>query len=640
MAIANGQAKCRAVRRPDHAPLRILARVAFIFALALCIPAGAFAEKRALAVGIDKYDNLAADKQLRKAVNDARAFRALGFETELAENVTRRDFSRLWARFTSKLAPGDVAAFFFSGHGVDLDGNYLIPRDVQPIDDETSLKADAINFRDLVSDLRAKGVAVSFEIVDACRENPFADTKGKSIGGTRGLSRPANPEGNFIMYSAGERQKALDRLADNDPDPNSVYTRNLLPLLAPNAGLSLDDIAKRVRGSVRDLALTLNHKQNPAYYNELNQDYYPGGKPVTSAPLPAKPEPVDEAAIEWAGVNQTSIAQLEYFLSRHGSSRFSGYARAQIAYLKQAQTAAVASPRPAPAPQPAEDACDDGLVVSVGLGREKPCIKPGSGQVFRDCADCPEMVVAPAGSYLRGSTDADVAALVKEHGKATEQYSKRETPQRRVTIAKPFAVGRFSVTFAEWEACVAGGGCQTTKQPSDQGWGRADRPVINVSWDDAQEYVAWLSKKTGKSYRLLSEAEREYVARAGTTTQFWWGNVISTDRANYDGTYTHAGSQKGEYRAKTVPVKSFQPNPWGLYQVHGNVWEWVQDCFVDSYKTAPTDGSAIATGDCSVRVLRGGSWYNYPQYLRAADRGRYTTSYRNYDLGFRLARTL
>ena len=219
------------------------------------------------------------------------------------------------------------------------------------------------------------------------------------------------------------------------------------------------------------------------------------------------------------------------------------------------------------------------------------------------------------------------------------ERSSDEGPQHKVRIPKPFAVGRFTITFAEWDACVAAGGCGGYR-PDDQGWGRADRPVINVNWDDAQAYAKWLSGKTGKTYRLLSEAEFEYAARAGTATPFWWGKSISTSQANYNGNYVYAGGgQKGEYRAKTVPVKSFQPNPWGLYQVHGNVWTWTQDCYANSYKDAPLDGSpAKETSGCS-RVLRGGSWGSYPRDARSAFRAGSNSGIRDNILGFRVART-
>src|SRR5262249_43902843 len=153
--------------------------------------------------------------------------------------------------------------------------------------------------------------------------------------------------------------------------------------------------------------------------------------------------------------------------------------------------------------------------------------------------------------------------------------------------------------------------------PSDSGWGRGRRPVINVSWDDAKSYVAWLSRKTGSAYRLLSDAEREYVTRAGTNTPFWWGASISTNQANYYSNYTYGGGSKGEYRQKTVPVDSFQPNGFGLYQVHGNVYDWVEDCSHASYEGdrsawLPSDGSAWAPEGCKTRVLRGGSWTSQP----------------------------
>src|SRR5262249_50892071 len=166
-----------------------------------------------------------------------------------------------------------------------------------------------------------------------------------------------------------------------------------------------------------------------------------------------------------------------------------------------------------------------------------------------------------------------------------------------------------AVTFDEWDACVQDGGCRGYA-PADQGWGRGRRPVINVSWDDAKAYVTWLSGKTGRSYRLPSEAEREYVTRAGTTTPFWWGSSISLREANYNGTVAYAGGPTGESRQGTVPVDSFEPNPWGLYQVHGNVFEWVEDCWQAGYADAPPDGSARTPAGCQDRVIRGGSWHH------------------------------
>jgi formylglycine-generating enzyme required for sulfatase activity len=256
---------------------------------------------------------------------------------------------------------------------------------------------------------------------------------------------------------------------------------------------------------------------------------------------------------------------------------------------------------------------------------EERSLKPQD--IFKECDKCPEMVVVPAGTFTMGSPQ-------DEEGRFSD-----EGPQHGVTIAQQFAVGRFAVTFDEWDACVADGGCNGYK-PDDHGWGRGRRPVIDVAWDNVKAYLAWLSRETGKTYRLLSEAEREYVTRAGTSTPFWWGTSISTTQANYDGSSTYGGGSKGETRFQTVPVDSFSPNPWGLYQVHGNVLELVEDCYHGSYAGAPSTGSAWTSGDCSRRVLRGGFWDSDAWGVRAAARNRNISGVRGFGVGFRVAKTL
>jgi formylglycine-generating enzyme required for sulfatase activity len=259
------------------------------------------------------------------------------------------------------------------------------------------------------------------------------------------------------------------------------------------------------------------------------------------------------------------------------------------------------------------------------VGDDWRCLEPGD--TFQDCPECPEMVVLPAGSFTMGSP-------VDEEG----QY-KDQSPQRKVTIAKPFAVGKFEVTFAEWDVCVAEGGCKY--KPGDAGWGRGKRPVINISWDDATDaFLPWLLHKTGKAYRLLTEAEWEYAARAGTITPFSTGPTIATDQANFDGNYTYGGSAKGQSRQKTVEVGSFKPNGFGLHDMHGNVFEWVADCYKPSYAGAPTDGSAVTFSGCTARVLRGGSLLDDPRYLRSAHRYVNSSKHSGSSWGFRLARTL
>jgi formylglycine-generating enzyme required for sulfatase activity len=250
---------------------------------------------------------------------------------------------------------------------------------------------------------------------------------------------------------------------------------------------------------------------------------------------------------------------------------------------------------------------------------------------FKECNDCPEMAVIPAGSFVMGSPPSE------------EDSKSHEGPQHVVVFGRQFSIGVFAVTFAEWDACGTAGGCN--HRPNDRGWGRGRLPVIDVSWTDAKEYVAWLSKTTGKSYRLPSEAEREYAARAGTTTPFWWGSLISSDDANYNPRYYSTLKNKYQvgavqYRGRTMPVNSFSANPWGLYQVHGNVWEWVEDCWKHTYQGAPTDGSAWVIDDCRMHVVRGGAWSAYTPGLRVASRGKDLAGGRYASIGFRVGRTL
>jgi formylglycine-generating enzyme required for sulfatase activity len=287
----------------------------------------------------------------------------------------------------------------------------------------------------------------------------------------------------------------------------------------------------------------------------------------------------------------------------------------------------------------------DGVVVNVDANGYR-CLKPGAGQSFKDCPDCPEMVVVPAGTFVMGSPAGEQVAV---------EHEREDT--LRVSIAAPFAVGRFAVTRGEFEAFIAATGYKADrdcfrlidnrwKRDANANWrspgfAQSDRhPAVCISWTDAQAYASWISAFTGKSYRLLSEAEREHITRAGSTTPFWWGTMISTSQANYDGNITYGGGAKGERRNGTVSVDSFSANPWGLYNVHGNVWEWVEDCWNEKNAGNPADGTARYAGDCSLRVHRGGSWNNAPHTVRSGKRDRNPADYRSGVIGFRVARTL
>jgi formylglycine-generating enzyme required for sulfatase activity len=262
--------------------------------------------------------------------------------------------------------------------------------------------------------------------------------------------------------------------------------------------------------------------------------------------------------------------------------------------------------------------------------RKKADDAAGTGGLFRDCAGCPEMMLVPAGTFMMGSPENEIGR------------GSNEGPQRKVTM-RSFAIGKHEVTFAQWDACAAEGGC--AHKPGDETWGRGKRPAINISWHDATQFVAWLSRKSGKDYRLPTEAEWEYAARGIADASlphppFATGTTINYRQANYDANFTYADGKMGLYRQKTVEVGTFRGNAFGLHDMHGNVWEWVQDCYRDSYRGAPTDGSAVAARDCSLRVLRGGSWNYYPQLLRSAYRYATAPEVRLDMVGLRVARSL
>jgi formylglycine-generating enzyme required for sulfatase activity len=244
---------------------------------------------------------------------------------------------------------------------------------------------------------------------------------------------------------------------------------------------------------------------------------------------------------------------------------------------------------------------------------------------FKECDVCPEMVVVPKGAFMMGTPITEV------------DRAKGEDPLHRVSFAKPFAVGRFTISFDEWDACLADGGCGDIKGDG-KGFGRGRMPVQGINFEAAKSYLAWLSKKVGRTYRLPSESEREYFTRAGTTTPFWFGNTISPQDANYRAATPYANGPRGDDSKGPVVVDSYAPNPFGIYQVHGNVWEWTEDCYNKRYtQDKPGDGSPWLDGNCTKRMARGGYWLDLPDKIRSG--ARYGTDTAA-GLSFRVVRTL
>jgi formylglycine-generating enzyme required for sulfatase activity len=574
----------------------------------------AHAEKRvALVIGNDRYANLAANEQLQKAVNDARAvsgaLRQIGFEVIPGENLGRQAMLARLDETAQRLSTGDTVFFFFAGHGVAVDGlNYILPADVPVVGTGqiTSLTGASIREEDIAAALMRTGARVAVVVLDACRNNPFTSAGTRGVGGERGLAPHEPPSGVFTLYSAGRGERALDVLYDGDRNPNSVFTRVLLPALA-RADLDLPGLAVEVREEVVRLARTVNHVQRPSYYDEtIGGRVYLAGPPQVSPP--------------------TQNTQTAVIAPPVGPTMPADPCRGLVTASFPAQ-------------------CYAPLTASQERG-----LKPKDS--FRECENCPDMVVVPAGKFTMGSPD-------KEDG-----------PQHDVTIAQPFAVGKFHVTRDQYETFVRKTAYQAVsdcymfeifdgdKAGDNRSWRNpgfvqdGSHPVVCVSWADARAYVDWMAKETGKPYRLLSEAEWEYAARGrmqpGTYPRFWFGNE-EKDLCRYGNGWdqtAHDSLKRSKLSAPcndgyayTSPVGHYEPNPFGLYDMAGNAWQWTADCWHDNYNGAPADGSVWTTGECDKHVARGGSWYFSHWDLRAFVRSSYGTIADVYS-GFRVARTL
>ena len=536
----------------------------------------------ALVVGNDAYQ---AQGRLNNGVNDARAvanaLAEVGFSVTRLENATRAAMTTALSDLAGSLGDDDVALFYFAGHGMQVDqGNYLLPTDYAG-QTATALRLDAIAATDVQETLQPARVAML--VFDACRNNPYRSVRSAGVG-----LAPMEARGTLIAYAAGAGEVASDGLAPGST--NGLFTAKFVEALAV-PGLTATELFRRVR---REVYAASNAEQWPAIYDDLLSDFvFRPAVPADAAALTAR---LQQETVFWASIQgSTTRADYEAFLAQFPNGTFAGLARNRLAALG------------APAVErPAADS------ARLDAGPPRPW---RAGEAFRDCPGCPELVVVPAGAFTMG--------CVSGRGCFDD-----ELPIREVQVAS-FALSKHEVTFEEYERFAVATG---RRQPSDWGWGGGDRPVSGVSWEDAAAYARWLSDQTGERYRLPSEAEWEYAARAGTRTAYSWGQSLGSDRASCDG----CGSRWDD---EAAPVGSFAANAWGFLDVHGNVSEWVVDCWHESYARAPAVGSAwLSGGDCRRRVLRGGSWLGGPAYLRSARRARLDAGLRFANIGFRVAR--
>jgi formylglycine-generating enzyme required for sulfatase activity len=376
---------------------------------------------------------------------------------------------------------------------------------------------------------------------------------------------------------------------------NAARCKTLALLLLTAALLLLTPGAGANRAEAKTLA-SVSSPAQPAVLAQLDK---------------AKPRQDDVAAAGdsletrfWNNIkNSDAVEDFRIYLDAYPDGRFAAQARARMQELLAKSPGAPAKP-PAAAPP---------VVAPPAAKATAPAAKPQPTSTVRDCPECPELALIPAGSFNMGSTE----------------MFPFEAPVHPVTIRDAFYLGQREVTLAEWGACVADGGCAYS--PPGQSATRDQTPVTNLDWNDAHQYANWLRKKTGKAYRLPSESEWEYAARAGGTTTYIWGPKLEMNMANC------AGCNEPK-NTGPVPTGSYPPNAFGLYDMAGNVAEWVEDCWHDSYKSAPADGSAWGKPQCQERVLRGGSFNNDPRYVRSASRFKYDFDVRYYTNGFRVAR--
>jgi len=633
--------------------LRLFTSFAFRFALLLCL--GCFsqsllaqqkAQRIALVIGNDSYTKIPA---LVNARSDARAIAASlqksGFEVILRTDLNDRGMREAVRLFKARLTGGTEAVFYFSGHGVQVGaGNYLLPVDIAP-DSEEQVKDDGLALQKVLDEMAEQKTRFAVAIVDACRDNPFPKVGGRNIGAGKGLSASAPATGQMVLYAAGAGQTALDRLGPNDRTPNGVFTRVLLREM-DRPGLPVDRILKNVRQEVVRLAQSVGREQVPALYDQsVGEFYFRGGAGSVAAEQKpdAAPVALTEAQREekfWDDAKAAGNKEgFEAYLESYPRGRYVSLAKANIARL----TASVSPPAPS--------------TNTSATTRPNPT---APGYVFKDCPDCPEMVVIPAGRFVMGAAPGE-----EESEKLPENFRNRSQPQHGVDVMS-FSAGKFEVTRGQYRAFVeatgrsSAGACfvwtgskfeiDQAKDWRNPGYAQEDpHPVACVSWEDAKAYVVWLGQRTGKAYRLLTEAEWEYAARAGTTTRRFWGDdgdqfcayangADQTTKAQVPGWNFQIANCNDRY-AYTAPVGSYRANAFGLYDMLGNVSEWTEDCWNEYYNSAPTDGRAWMAGNCSQRVLRGGSWNDYPLRLRAASRGRSTTAGRSVSFGFRVART-
>ena len=567
--------------------------------LAFLMAATAIAETR-LALVIEQQDYSGALSDVTSAPQEAdeiqAALQQTGFTVTRKTNLNRKALDWALSDFRAMLeqaGPDAVGFVYYTGHGAQhprTGDSYLLGVNAR-LNSASDFAAYGLDMKSQRDGFAATGAKAVFLVFDACRNIPAVPGYKAN---TKGLNRVEARADMLIAYAT-----SLGDVAEE-----GIYA----PILAEELVRSGQSAETAFINAQRRVATQTGRTQLPWTNNLLyNEVCFAGCTRAT----PELKDLRNMSATETYFHSLSTPCEFRDFAAAYPTHSLTPIAKTRAEDCKDGKTRTEQAQMPA-------------MFMTVG-DTQAPASTHQPGDTIRDTlkdgTKGPEMVVVPAGSFMMGSP------------KSEEGRHNNEGPQRRVTIGQAFAVGKFEVSWAEWEKCVAAGACETD---SDEGWGKGNRPVIYVGWRGAQAYAAWLSQQTGQTYRLLTEAEWEYAARARTTGRFSWGGN--------DPTCLRGASNGANFSSctsdRTEAVGFSAPNRFGLHDMHGNVYEWVQDCYANRYSGAPDDGSASETRSCPTRVIRGGSLFSEPQDLRSANRNGIPSDFGASELGFRLARTL
>ncbi|MDB5822336.1 MAG: serine/threonine protein kinase [Herminiimonas sp.] len=625
---------------------------------------GNTARSVALVIGNQRY----ADAPLSNAENDARAMSALlgqlGYTVILEENLGASAMVAAIARFKEALAAGGGGVFYFAGHGLQVAGKTLL----LPLDADSripsSLLTKAIELDAVLAAMPAPGAGRgNVVILDTCLNNPFLspfaalpiDARPSAhipSSGTGALRRKQLPDRTDVAFATAPGALASDGNGGHGSFTSALLKTMATPGVAPREALVRAALEVRGASLGRQLpwvdsswpqggqaGLPLAGMSPPMMSAQSGHDDVKGAAPSRGVMPKDSAEQVEMTF--WDSVkNSEQAGDYEAYLQAYPNGRFAALAKARLNRLRaaapktepvtpKAEPASAAKPTPEPkraaparpeprkapaasAPAPAPAASAPAPTAPAATDEKPPPLPASARGEIKDCPTCPVLIGIPAGSFTMGSNSSDPS----------------EKPAHHVTLQKPFAIGKYEVTVDQWNACVAGGACPRTGETNRPG----NTPVRDVSWDEAQLYLKWLGTAGGQVYRLPTEAEWEFAARGGSATRFWWGDQMQKGKANC--------KECGEpwQDSGPNPVGSFAPNQFGLHDMNGSVWEWVQDCWHNTYKGAPVNGHAWEEANCRVRVIRGASWRDGASYMPSTTRFKYDAAVRQSQNGFRVAR--